>query len=94
MGDDNIVPMLLRLKKPTLLTRDRDFFARELLHPGYSLVWFDVGAGETAFYIRRFLKHSSFKTNALRLGKVIQVRASGIEYWARSFCEVILIDWE
>jgi predicted nuclease of predicted toxin-antitoxin system len=42
IGDDDIVPLLLRLKKPTLLTRDSDFFDRTLVHAAYALVWFDV----------------------------------------------------
>ena len=57
IDDDEIRPLLLRLKKPTLLTRDEDFFRRDFAHPRYCLVWFDVTVEETAFFIRRFLKH-------------------------------------
>ena len=39
MQDDDVVPFLLRLKRPTLLTRDGDFFERRLVHPRYCLVW-------------------------------------------------------
>jgi hypothetical protein len=35
--DENIISLLHRLKQPTLFTRDRDFFKRDLCHPGYSL---------------------------------------------------------
>jgi hypothetical protein len=34
IGDDNLLTLLHRLKQPTLFTRDKDFFARDLCHPG------------------------------------------------------------
>jgi hypothetical protein len=93
MQDDNIVPFLLRLKHPTFLTRDEDFFERGLLHAQYALVWFSVDAGQTAFFIRRFLSHPSFRTNAQRLGKVISVRPQGIAYWGRASEKLTSVLW-
>jgi hypothetical protein len=84
MHDDNIVPFLLRLKQPTLLTRDGDFFERGLVHSRYCLAWFDVDAGQTAFFIRRFLSHPQFRTTAQRLGKVIHIAPRGVDYWAKN----------
>jgi hypothetical protein len=91
--DDNIVPLLLRLKQPTFLTRDEDFFERRLLHSQYALVWFDVEAGQTAFFIRRFFSHPRFRTSAQRLGKVIAVRSRCIHYWAKDSERLTEIEW-
>jgi hypothetical protein len=93
IGDDDIVPLLLRLKKPTLLTRDEDFFARHLAHARYALVWFDVEVEETAFFIKRFLGHPLFRLNSQRLGKVIRVQPRGIEYWTKHMTAPVRIEW-
>jgi hypothetical protein len=92
--DDNIIPLLLRLKQPTLLTRDGDFFERRLMHARYALAWFDVESGETAFFIRRFLSHPLFRTNGQRLGRVIHVQPRGIEYWAKGSERLIQTHWD
>src|SRR5207248_8103940 len=62
--DENLVPLLHHLKRPTLFTQDEDFFKRALAHRGYCLVWLNVKYNEVAAYIRRFLRHSSFLTQA------------------------------
>jgi hypothetical protein len=92
--DPDVLPLLLRLKKPTLLTRDADFFRRDLAHPRYSLVWFDMPAEQTAFFIRRFLKHGTFKQNSQRLGKVVRVLSRHIEYWRRNSEKLTFVEWE
>jgi hypothetical protein len=91
--DDNILPFLLRLKQPTLLTRDEDFFERRFLHARYCLAWFDMDAGQTAFFIRRFLSHPEFRTSAQRLGKVICIAPRGIEYWSKRADRRTHIKW-
>jgi hypothetical protein len=80
LADEEIIPLLLRLKKPTLLTRDVDFFDQTLAHNSYALVWLDVDRNETAFFIRRFLRDRRFRRNAQRLGKVFRNHHHGIEY--------------
>jgi hypothetical protein len=94
MPDDNVLPFLLRLKQPTLLTRDGDFFERRLLHARYCLAWFEVDASQTAFLIRRFLRHPLFRTNAQRLGKVICIAPRGIEYWSKSAVRLTRVGWQ
>jgi hypothetical protein len=93
MHDDNIVPFLLRLKQPTLLTRDGDFFERRLVHPRYCLAWFDMDAGQTAFFIRRFPSHPRFRASAQRLGKVIRIAPRGVEYWWKKADQLMRICW-
>lgn len=41
---------------------DRDFSRPELCHLRYCLVYLDVKPDEAARYIRRFLRHKSFRT--------------------------------
>ncbi len=93
IDDDQIVPLLLHLKRPTLITRDGDFFARDLIHERYSLVWFNVEIEETAFFVRRFLRHSLFRTAAQRLGKVIRVEPKGIAYWSKDSTNLCEVRW-
>ena len=91
--DEDIVPLLLRLKKPTPLTRDEDFWDRQLAHARYAIIWLDVEVEETAFWIKRFLGHPLFRTNAQRLGRIVRVRAGGIEYWTPNASAVTHIEW-
>jgi hypothetical protein len=39
MKDQEIIAMLHRLRRPTFLTRDEDFYARRLCHARYCLVY-------------------------------------------------------
>lgn len=79
--DDDILPLLHGLRRPTLLTLDRDFYKPQWRHSGYCLVWLNVYDDEAAFYIRQFLRHRDFRTQAKRMGKVIEVRSGGLSYW-------------
>lgn len=78
---DEIIPLLHALRRPTFFTRDEDFYQQNLLHGGYCLVHLGVLPEEAAEYIRRFLRHSSFRTQAQRMGKVTRVRHSGLTWW-------------
>jgi len=69
------------LRRPTFFTRDEDFYKPNLRHSGYCLVHLDVLPEEVAEYIRRFLRHPSFRTQAQRMGKVVRVRHSGLAWW-------------
>jgi len=82
-ADENIAVLLHRLKNPTFFTRDEDFFQRELCHAGYCLVFLDLRPAESAQFIRRFLRHSRFRTNAERLGVVARVHHDGISFWKK-----------
>ena len=71
--DTNIIPLLHRLKKATLFTQDKDFFKQNLCHSAYCLAWIDGKPGEAALYLRRFLRHRQFATQAKRMGVVARV---------------------
>ena len=66
-----IIPLLHTLRRPTFFTRDHDFYKADLRHPGYCLVFLDVAFDEAAEFIRRFLRHTAFRTQAQRMGRVI-----------------------
>jgi hypothetical protein len=78
---EQIIPLLHRMRRPTLFTRDQDFYKPELRHQGYCLVYLDVLPDQVAEYIRRFLRHKAFRTQAQRMGKVVCLRPGGIRFW-------------
>lgn len=68
MKDEEIIPFLHRLDKPTLLSRDTDFYNRRLCHARYCLVYLALNKREVAIFVRRFLRHKAFNTQAKRIG--------------------------
>jgi hypothetical protein len=78
---EEIIPLLHSLGRPTFFTRDHDFYKPALRHPRYTLVLLDVDMDEVADYVRRFLRHPAFRTQAQRMGKVIRVRPTGLSWW-------------
>lgn len=78
---DNQIPVLLRgHRNATFFTRDADFYLPALRHRSYCLVVADVGQNEVATFIRRFLRHSDFDTQAKRMGKVVRISHAGIAF--------------
>ena len=65
--DDNLLPVLHHLPQPTFATLDRNFFRHDWAHAGYCLAWLDVRRREAAEFIRRFLRHPAFDTQAKRM---------------------------
>src|SRR5437763_13436674 len=81
--DENLIPLLHRLPQATFFSHDGDFFQGSLCHAHYALVYLDVPDTEEAKFIRLFLKHPAFNTQAKRLGVVARVRSSGIQFWRK-----------
>ncbi len=81
--DENIIPFLLTLKSPTFFTHDHGFFQRRLLHPRYCLALLAEADTEAAVYLRQFLGHPLFDTNAKRMGTAVRIHSEGIHYWQR-----------
>lgn len=79
--DEETIPFLLTLKRPTLFTHDQGFFDRRLVHARYCLVWLEASDIEAANYIHRFLSHPRFNTHAKRMGAVARVHHDGIHFW-------------
>lgn len=94
MLDEEIIPLLQGLRRPTFFTRDEDFHERRLCHAKYCLVYLPVEKAEVALFVRRLLRHSDFKTQAQRMGKVIRVSHIGISIWQRHQLREQHIKWK
>ncbi len=83
ISDENILPILHRLKRPTFFTRDQDFWDSRLVHAKYCLVFLDIREHEglIAGTIRRFLRHTAFDSHAKRMGKVVRIHPRGFSFW-------------
>ena len=96
LSDERIIPLLLRLKRRTLVTIDRDFYLRRLCHSGYCLIYFDLKP-EQQFQIpgllRRLFRIPGFRTIRERMGKVVKVSTTGISYWQLGVQEEQRLDW-
>jgi hypothetical protein len=92
MSDNDIVPLLVTLQRPTFFTRDRDFLQPWLRHPAYGIVYLDVGQYEAASFIRRVLRHRSLNTSAKRMGTVIRAGQDRLAVW-RHGRELERLDW-
>src|SRR5947208_8713901 len=92
--DPDTIPLLHHAKFPTLFTHDQDYFDRTLIHRAYCLVWLDVYDGDAALFIRRFLRHPAFSTQAQRLGRVVHVHKSALQYWEVGKANQTSADWQ
>ena len=77
---DDIIPLLHTLRRPTFFTRDHGFYHPSLIHSAYCLVYLDVAFDEIAEFIRRFLRHPAFRTQAQRMGKIVRVHHNGVSH--------------
>lgn len=92
--DENLIPVLHELPQPTFFTHDEDFFKAALCHSDYAVVYLDVSDTETAEFIRRFLKHPAFNTQAKRLGIVGRVSVGGVQVWRKGRSLLQTVEWE
>lgn len=76
-----MVRLLHSLTQPTFISLDSDYYARDLRHSRYCLVYVDVADDQAATYIRRFLRHPEFATFAQRRGCVVRVDYSSVHVW-------------
>jgi hypothetical protein len=81
LKDEEIVVLLRQQHNPTFFTRDAGFYHPDLRHRSYCLVVMSVGQNEVATFIRRFLRHGDFDTQAKRMGRVIRVSHAGLALW-------------
>ena len=93
MDDEEIIPFLLSLLRPTFFTLDLDFYERNLCHRKYCLVFLNVKQGEAATYVRRLLRHREFNTHAKRMGILIRVSSTGLLVWRLHLERETRYDW-
>ena len=91
--DENLVPVLHRLAAPTFFSLDRDFFRPRLAHHNYALIWLDVADDRAAAFIRRFLRHPAFNTQAKRMGVVARVHTDGVIFWRLPGRKALALSW-
>ena len=94
MKDDEIIPLLHGLNRPTLFTLDEDFYKPKLRHKQYCLIYLDVAQYESAAFIRRTLKHPALNTKSKRMGKVIRASHPGLMVWALHAEDRVQLSWE
>lgn len=93
MKDDEIIPFLRRLRYPTFFTIDDGFCDRKLCHEKYCLVRLDVHHKEVASFVRRFLGHPEFDTQAKRMGIVVRISRKGLWVWYLHAEKEIQLNW-
>ncbi|MDA1278100.1 MAG: hypothetical protein O2960_29235 [Verrucomicrobia bacterium] len=92
--DENLIPLLHRLHRATLFTEDQHFFKQALCHPRFGLVYLDVRNVQVAEFIRRFIRHPAFDTQAKRLEIVARVRVGGVQFWRKGRSLLQTMGWE
>ncbi len=94
MKDDEIIPLLHELDRPTFFTLYSDFYDRRLCHAGYCLVHLEVEEEMVAEYVRRLLRHRELNTKAKRMGCVIRVVPTGLALWRIQQDEIGHLPWQ
>ena len=79
--DEELIGLLRQQRNPTFFTRDGGFYHPKLRHRSYCLVVANVGQNEVAAFIRRFLRHPDFDTQAKRMGKIVRLSRVGMAAW-------------
>lgn len=90
---NEVIPLLHQVRHATFFTRDHGFYRPTLRHPEYCLVFLDVWNDEGAQYIRRFLRHTAFRTRVNRMGKVVRAHQSGLSYWQVGSEAEMIVSW-
>ena len=81
LQDEEILPFLHHLHRPTFFTRDRGFYRREVCHRQYGIVYLEVVPEEVAIFVRRVLRHPTLNTQAKRMGAVVRASHRGLGLW-------------
>lgn len=93
MQDNEVLVLLHDFRQPTFFTRDDDFYNGKLCHSGYCLVHLAVRKDEAAVFIRRFLRHPKFNTQAKRMGSVVRVSHGALSVWRKDAEEQVRVEW-
>lgn len=94
MKDDEIIPLLNALDRPTFFTRDSDFHRRRFCHKKYCLVDLDVVEELVAEYVLCLLRHRLTNTKATRTGRVIRVSPAGLAIWRVNVQRALCATWD
>lgn len=92
--DDDIITLLLQLRRPTFFSLDFHFYKRKQCHAQYCLIYLDVWQYEAAAFVRRLLHHERFDTSAKRMGSIVRVSQVGLSVWQLHATEENLFSWD
>jgi len=93
MQDEEIISFLLRLRRPTLLTLDRDFYQRGLCHARYSLVFLDVKQSEAARFARPRTPPSRPEHPRQADGSRHRASHTGVAVWRLHVDQEVCLGW-
>ncbi len=93
MSDEEIIPLLRRLHRPTFFTRDLGLSDRHLCDSRYCVVVMPIDPEDVAVMVRRVLHHPAFDTQAKRMGTVIHASHSGLTVWRLHAASEERVDW-
>ena len=93
LQDEEILPFLHHLPRPTFFTRDRGFYRREVCHPQYGIVCLEVAPEEVAIFVLRVLRHPRLNTRARRMGAAVRASRRGLGLWRLHAEEEDVIPW-
>ena len=93
MKDDEIIVLLRKQRNLSFFTRDAGFYVPGLRHRRYCLIVMNVGQNQVATFVRRFLRHSHFDTQAKRTGCVVRISHAGLAAWRLGLQREIHVVW-
>ncbi len=82
--DDRIPEILLTLNRPTFLTIDQGFWSANWCHPNYAILFFALSRqdeDQLPGLLLDLLRLPPFRNRAERMGKVVRVGQTSIQYW-------------
>lgn len=88
-----IIRYLRQARRVTFFTRDIGFFRHSLCHKNYCIVVLTGPPRESAVWIRRFLRHSDFRTHAERVRAVVKLSPTGLMVWRLGFESRTKLSW-
>jgi hypothetical protein len=95
--DDRVPEILLTLKRPTFVTIDHHFWNRYWCHLNYCVLYFwlrDIEQVLIPGMLRTLLHLAEFRTRASRMGKVVRVGKTAIDYWEYKAPSIRRISWK
>lgn len=78
---EQVIPLLHRLRRTTLFTRDLGLYQRTFCHERYCIVVLAVEKAQAAELILRMLRHPHFNTQRKRMGTIIRATPTSIRLW-------------
>ena len=95
--DERVPEILLRMKRPTFVTIDKDFDDPSLCNPNYCIIYFALQDKEQPLIpslLRALFRRPEFRTRANRMGKLARISTTSIEYWQFPERQPRLIVWK